>query len=290
MSARSTRRAAERKANKAARKTALNPSSVLVGPAPSPSPACEREPQLAPVLEVPAPGAPLPALSQITPARLAANRQNAQQSCGPKTAAGKAISAQNHVQHGLTRKNGWFSLLPSEDGAQYHLMLFDFMEEHKPETPTEFALLHALSEALWLRNRAQNYQNTCFDQTTGALVNEQRLALFLRYETTYNRAFNSALNQILKLKAEKRQAALGFEAQKHKQQAELRAAEQHQMKKDTHYWEVLKKDAEACHQISQNLIQKMAAGEQNPGFAAQIDAELNKHNLQRGSFNVAVAA
>ena len=62
------------------------------------------------------------------------------------------------------------------------------------------------------------------------------------------------------------------------------------MKKDTHYWEVLKKDAEACHQISQNLIQKMAAGEQNPGFAAQIDAELDKHNLQRGFFNVAVAA
>ena len=235
---RSERRAAERQANKAANKaaaslpfhppvlthnTASNPAapasqpasnpSVLVGP--SPSPACEPEPQLAPVLAVPEPGAPLPALSQITPARLAANRQNAQQSCGPKTAAGKAISAQNHVQHGLTRKNGWFSLLPSEDGAQYHLMLFDFMEEHKPETPTEFALLHALSEALWLRNRAQNYQNTCFDQTTGALVNEQRLALFLRYETTYNRAFNSALNQILKLKAEKRQAELGFVAQKH---------------------------------------------------------------------------
>ena len=265
-------------------KATLNPA-VLVGQAPSPA----GDPQVAPVLEIPEPGGPMPSLAAITPARLAANRENAQKSCGPKTPEGKAISAQNHVQHGLTRKNGWFSLLPSEDGAQYHLMLFDFMEEHKPETPTEFALIHALSESLWLRNRAQNYQNACFDQTTGALVNEKHLTLFLRYENTDNRAFNSALNQILKLRAEKRKAEVGFEAQEHKQQAELRAEEQHQMKKDAHYWEVLKKDAEACHQISQNLIQKMAAGEQNPGFAAQIDAEFDKHNLKRGFFNVAVA-
>jgi hypothetical protein len=285
---RSARRAAERKANKAANNPALpSDSAAAVGPT-SPSP-CDL-PLAPPLFDFPEPGAPLPSLSQITPARLAANRDNAQKSTGPKTNEGKAISSQNRTKHGLARKNGNFSVLPSEDLGQYYLHLTEFLEEHQPETPTEIALVHALSESLWLRNRAQNYQAMCFNQTTGALASEKQLALYLRYETTYSRAFNSSLNQLLKLRAEKRKAALGFEAQQRQQQAELRAAEKHQMKKDAHYWEVLKKDAEACHQLGQNLVQKMTAGDQNPGFVAQIDAEYSKHNLKRGFSSVATAA
>jgi predicted house-cleaning noncanonical NTP pyrophosphatase (MazG superfamily) len=130
----------------------------------------------------------------------------------------------------------------------------------------------------------------CFNQTTGALISEKHLTLYLRYETTYSRAFNNSLNQLLKLRAEKRKAELGFEAQQRKQQAELRAAEKHQMKKDAHYWEVIRKDAQARHEMGRNLNQKRAAEKQNPNFETHLEAEFKKYNVGKASFNVAAAA
>ena len=173
--------------------------------------------------------------------------------------------------------------MPTEDSIEFEFVLDNFNKEHQPETPTEEALVVALAESLWLRNRAQNLQPACFDPDTGAISNEKQLSLLLRYENTYNRAFNSALNQLLKLRAEKRKAEFGFEAQRI-------AGEKLQMKKDAHYWDVLKKDAETCHQIGQNVLQKMTAAGQNPGFEAQFAAELSKTNLKRGSFSIATAA
>jgi hypothetical protein len=243
-----------------------------------------------PVPVFPEPGRPFPALSEITPTRLAANRENAQKSCGPKTETGKSISSQNRTTHGLARHNGRFALLPTEDPTEFAQLLNDFTEEHQPATPTEMSLVHTMAESLWLRNRAQNLQITCFHPTTGDVVNEKSLSLFLRYENTYNRAFNSSLNQLLRVRSEKRKAELGFEAQQRRQQAELRTQEKHQMKKDAHYWDILKKDGEACHQISKNALLEMDAMERNPDFPAQFEAELQKRNVKSGRFNVAVAA
>jgi len=62
------------------------------------------------------------------------------------------------------------------------------------------------------------------------------------------------------------------------------------MKKDAHYWDVLKKDAQACHELARNLIQKMDAVKQNPDFSAQLEAELAKHNAKKATFDVAIAA
>jgi len=62
------------------------------------------------------------------------------------------------------------------------------------------------------------------------------------------------------------------------------------MKKDGHYWDILKKDAEACHELARNLIQKMDAVKQNPDFRAQLEAELAAHNVKKAVFDVAIAA
>jgi len=53
------------------------------------------------------------------------------------------------------------------------------------------------------------------------------------------------------------------------------------MKKQTHYWDVIKKDAEACFRIGQNVAQNSKAAAEDPGFAAQYNAELAKHGLQQ---------
>jgi hypothetical protein len=249
-----------------------------------------RAPSVAPIVDIPEPGLPLPLLSQITPARLTANRENAQKSCGPITAEGKAISSQNRLTHGLARHNRRFALLPNEDPTEFTATLNGFIDEHQPTTPTELSLVNAMAESLWLRNRAQNLQPSCFHPTTGELVNEKSLSLFMRYENTYNRAFNSSLSQLLKLRAEKRKSELGFEAQQRRQQAELRAAEKHQMKKDAHYWDILKKDAEACYQLGKNVMDKMEGEAKLTDYADRIDAEYAKRNLKRGFLSAAVAA
>jgi hypothetical protein len=263
---RTARRAAAHKARKAAEK-ALR----------------QANPQSVPQSEFPEPGAPLPSLAEITPARLAANRENALKSCSPQSEEGKAISSQNRLKHGLARHNGRFAVLPTEDASAFAELLENYLAEHEPTTQTESDLVHAMAESLWLRNRAQNLQPSCFDPNTGAVIDQKSLTLYIRYENQYTRAHSTALKQLLNIRSGQRKAAIGFEAQK-------RAEEKHQMKKDAHYWDILKKDAQACHELARNLMQKMDAVKQNPDFSSQLEAELAKNNAKKGTFNVAIAA
>ena len=62
------------------------------------------------------------------------------------------------------------------------------------------------------------------------------------------------------------------------------------MKKQSHYWDVLKKDALACQQLSHLAAQNCAARKQNPGFDAEYEAELAKHGLVKNSWEAASAA
>jgi hypothetical protein len=219
----------------------------------------------------------------MTPARLAANRENALKSTGPTTPEGKAISSQNRLKHGLARHNGRFAVLPTEDAFAFAELLSNYLNEHEPTTQTEVDLIHTMAESLWLRNRAQNLQPSCFDPQTGAVIDQKSLTLYIRYENQYTRAHASSLRELLRGRAERRNAALGFEAQQ-------RAQEKHRMKKDAHYWDILKKDAEACHELTRNLTQKMDAMKQNPDFLTQLAAEFALHNVKPSRFDTAIAA
>lgn len=162
-------------------------------------------------------GLPAPALAtttNISPAQLAANRGNAQLSSGPVSAAGRAVSSQNRLTHGLARHNGTFKLLPSEDPAAFEALEAGLISEHQPQTETESILIQAMAESHWLAQRAQTLQHTCFDPATGLIADPKMFALFLRYETTHRRAFHKSLADLLKLRAEKRKAQNGFEAQR----------------------------------------------------------------------------
>jgi hypothetical protein len=230
---------------------------------------------------IPEPGLPYPSLSSIALAQLTANRANAQSCTGPKTEAGRATSSQNRTTHGLARHNGVFILLPSEDPNGFEALKASLAAEHDPSTETESILINSMAESHWLANRALALQNTCFDPQTGHIAEAQMFSLYLRYQTTHTRAFHKSLNDFLKLRAEKRKTENGFEAQA-RQQEELRLKnERHQMKKETHYWEVLKKDAETCFRIGQNVSQNRKAAAADPGFEAQYNAELAKHNLRQ---------
>jgi len=87
-----------------------------------------------------------------------------------------------------------------------------------------------MAESEWLRARACRLQTDCF--TDHDTLNEKRLALFIRYETTHERAFYRALKELQTLRKEKRNIEIGFESQKLKQAAETRAAEAQNLRRE----------------------------------------------------------
>jgi hypothetical protein len=173
-----------------------------------------------------------------TQAQIAANQANAQFSTGPKSEAGKAAAARNNFRHGLSTSSE-FWVLPSESQHEFLKLLAEFQQEHQPTTPTEEALVQAMAEHHWLRHRAMRLEESCFDYNTGQLIDDRKLALYLRYQTTHERAFHKALNDLLKLRAEKRKQEIGFERKQHAQAGQTRKQERHEMKKERHKWEII---------------------------------------------------
>jgi hypothetical protein len=304
MLSRKIRRAEEHKARKAARKAGLpfipapttdtpapleetGPDSELQASVASLNPSAEN-PAAAPEQtffdQIPEPGFPLPALAGISPARLAANRENAKLSQGAKTPETRAVSAQNHTIHGLARhQNGNFKILTSEDATAFEKLSQSLTAEHAPQTTTESILVNTMAQSQWLAERAQRLQDMCIDADTGAITDEKKFSLYMRYQTTHTRAFHKCLNDLLKLRAEKRKAERGFEAQRI-------ISEKHELKKQTHYWDVLMKDALTCRELSNLALQNIEARRQNPGFEAEYQAELAKRDLQKNGWEAASVA
>ncbi len=173
-----------------------------------------------------------------TPAQIAANQANAQHSTGPRTAEGKAICARNNIRHGFT---GAFGVLPWEKQEEFDTLLNGLRDEHKPSTFTETMLVEKMAQAAWLSRRALLLQHTTFSSYQPGCDDEKQLALYIRYQITSDHAFHRSLNQLLKLRAEKRKAEIGFESQQQKKAAEKRRQELHECK-------VLLADAKVDHQ------------------------------------------
>lgn len=168
MRPRSIRRAAERRQRKLARKAAKSELSTQTSELPIPIPLTRAE----------------------------INRANAEHSTGPRSTTGKLASSRNSLKHGLASGE---LIIPGEDPAAFESLLNDLMEEHQPATPTEELLVREMAQSYWLTQRALRLQNDCF---TDQDVDEKRLALFLRYQTTHERAFHKALNMLIRLRKE----------------------------------------------------------------------------------------
>ncbi len=153
-----------------------------------------------------------------TQAQVLANQANSQLSTGPKSDAGKANSSKNNFRHGLT---GPFVVLPSESQEKFRELRSELLAEHQPTSATEQMLVEDMAEAYWLRKRAIKLQEFCFRSDIPVVDQPKELALYLRYQTTHDRAFK-ALNQLQKLRAEKRKQEIGFVSQKRKAAEEAR--------------------------------------------------------------------
>ena len=270
-------------ANRASRRAATRKAAELARQASSPN------------LETPAPEKitePVVA-APISEARLAANRANAKLSTGPSL-AGRAISSQNRTVHGLARHNGLFKLLATEHPAGFEALKQSLIIEHQPATETECILITNMAESNWLAQRAQTLQTTCLDENTGAITNEKSFSLYLRYYSTHNRAFDKALNQLLKLRAESRKEQAGFEAQKDKEALQQMKIAHQQAKQDAFAHETwqkkMHKDLIARAKLGKLLFDTQMGDLKRPGFEAQFNSELKKQGFEPCKTQTAAAA
>ncbi len=155
MTARSIRRAAERKAKKAALKAERNLFAEAVpdaGPLASSRELSEEDASAEPALFTHAP---------ISPAQLAANRSNAQLSSGPITPEGKAKSSLNAVKTGLT---GRTVLLPTDDAPAYEQHLRAYADDFRPVGARESDLVQSVADTAWRLKRIPSLEAAIFAQ------------------------------------------------------------------------------------------------------------------------------
>jgi len=152
-------------------------------------------------------------------------RQNGAKAAGAKSPAGIQKSSQNSLKHGLTGKA---IVLTNESQAQFDEFHQAYVHEFQPESTVEMDLVDQMVAAQWRLRRIWRMQTAALDlkmdqqeaeiakafkqidqatRTTvafTAMANEEKaLDLLLRYETTYTRMHQRALNSLLKLQKEK---------------------------------------------------------------------------------------
>jgi hypothetical protein len=100
--------------------------------------------------------APSETESPISAARLAANRANAQKSCGPVTPEGKATSSLNAVKCGLT---GQFLVFASTlELARYQEHVKSYETQFQPVGPEEGALVQSIADIRWRLNQIPGFE------------------------------------------------------------------------------------------------------------------------------------
>jgi hypothetical protein len=160
-----------------------------------------------------------------SPAQILANQANAKESTGAKTRMGKLASSLNARVHGLSSTTySQFIIRQDESEEEFRALKSNLIREHAPQTPTEKLLVRRMIEHEWLRARAVRLSERCCSLDDGKVFDQKAFALYLRYQTMHERGFYKALNELQKLRNERRKQEIGFVSQK-------RAAEAHEMKK-----------------------------------------------------------
>ena len=152
---------------------------------------------------------------EISQAQLAANQANAQLSTGPSSPEGKAISSQNNFRHGLTQTESDLTFLEGESKEPTPKTSPASKKNGTPTTETEHDLVQRLATRQWLRRRAFRLQQQ-FIAPDGTITDQKQFALYNRYETQHERAYNKALADLMRLKSLRLREQNGFESQKRK--------------------------------------------------------------------------
>ena len=92
----------------------------------------------------------------VSEKQLMANRQNALQSTGPRTVAGKGASAQNATRHGLRAEH---TVIPGEDPAEFDRFRDQLFQELAPAGVLESRLTAQIAAASWKFQRVDRMES-----------------------------------------------------------------------------------------------------------------------------------
>jgi hypothetical protein len=99
-------------------------------------------------------------LSRVSTRKVAANRQNALKSTGPKTPRGKAYSRRNALKHGLFAMDLYVAALTEwEDPGEYQNLLDRLAKDYQPVGVAEELEVQRIAMCWWKLSRAWRYEN-----------------------------------------------------------------------------------------------------------------------------------
>ena len=151
------------------------------------------------------------------------NRQNAKNSTGPKSEAGKQVSSMNALRHGLTSQ---VVIMPTEDLVAYLDQTQTFHDEYQPVGPTETHLVQTLADCVWRLNRTRALENNlltigltskahrenqenhheiqnAFATAAGLEARTRQLAMLSLHDSRLTRQFDKTLTLLKSLQAER---------------------------------------------------------------------------------------
>jgi hypothetical protein len=143
----------------------------------------------------------------ISLAKLAANRQNAQHSTGPKTEAGKAQSRRNALKHGIFAEN---MFVYGETPSEYQELLGALREDLAPQGAVEELLVEKIAICVWRGKRVLRCEGGLVKALAKYSEKEMRdhralpissgyLDCILRYDGMIQRQLSSTLSQLERL-------------------------------------------------------------------------------------------
>jgi hypothetical protein len=130
-----------------------------------------------------------------TPAKILANRQNAQKSTGPRTPQGKAVASQNSLKHGLSTQQAVIGL---ESREEFDLYREQFLEELAPQTPVESMLAERIVTLSWRLKRSLRIQTQTID-ALNAPKKPDPLIEKLKKRFNFSESYDTQENQSLDL-------------------------------------------------------------------------------------------
>ena len=144
-------------------------------------------------------------------ARAEASRKNGAKSRGPKTAEGKARSAQNALKHGMRALK--YVVLPDEDAVEFQALEAALLEELAPEGALQVVLARRVAIAAWRLARADRMEVELFEERRWedagvgmALIRDgngtRSFETLLRYRSAAMAEFWRALKTLKALQAE----------------------------------------------------------------------------------------
>ena len=129
----------------------------------------------------------------VSARKLAANRQNATHSCGPKTEHGKANSSKNAIKHGIFAGK-LFSQTEQAERLEYDEMAAQLVDHYQPIGFKEQLLVEQIFTELVRSGRILRYEQLVLSQ--GAAFMGGALEKVLRYSTSHSRQLSRLLEEL----------------------------------------------------------------------------------------------